>query len=132
VYLPAKTRYDRQVIQVLHQSRLVEQIVDALNANFVIPRTITVYIAPNQAGPFYSSQKRLILLNLDFLEYVLDTIQVEYPQITPGQLGTRWAEIVSFVLLHEVGHSWVDMWHLPVLGREEDAVDSLAGVIITR
>jgi hypothetical protein len=132
VYLPPKTRYDRQMEQLLKQSRLVEQIVGALNDSFVIPRTVTVYLAPNKSGPLYSRQGHLILLNLDFLEYVLNTVQVEYPRITPHDLGARWAEIVSFVLLHEVGHSWVDLWHLPVLGREEDAVDSLAAVIMAR
>jgi hypothetical protein len=103
VYLPPKTHYDRQVTQVLKESRLVEQIVGALNQNFVFPPSVTVYIAPSHDGPFYSPQRKLILLNLDFLEYVFDSIQAEYPRIRAEQLGQRWAEVVSIVLLHEVG-----------------------------
>ncbi|MCD7060837.1 DUF4344 domain-containing metallopeptidase [Pelagibacterium xiamenense] len=34
------------------------------------------------------------------------------------------------VLLHEIGHLFVDQLNLPVLGREEDAVDTMATLII--
>ena len=36
----------------------------------------------------------------------------------------------TFTLLHEVGHMLVDQYELPVLGREEDAVDLLAAIIM--
>lgn len=34
------------------------------------------------------------------------------------------------VLFHEIGHLFVDQLELPVLGREEDAVDSLAALLV--
>jgi len=34
------------------------------------------------------------------------------------------------VMLHEIGHLFVDQFQLPVLGKEEDAVDALATLII--
>lgn len=33
---------------------------------------------------------------------------------------------VLLTMLHEVGHGLVDIWQLPVLGREEDAVDAFS------
>jgi len=36
---------------------------------------------------------------------------------------------VLFVLAHEVGHALISVFELPVLGREEDAADSLATVL---
>jgi len=35
-----------------------------------------------------------------------------------------------FVVFHEIGHALVDQFNLPVLGREEDAVDSLAAILM--
>jgi len=37
---------------------------------------------------------------------------------------------VSFVVFHEVGHALISEYELPVLGREEDAVDNFASVIL--
>jgi hypothetical protein len=39
---------------------------------------------------------------------------------------------VVFMYLHEVGHAVIDLLKLPVLGREEDAADQLATVILLR
>jgi Putative metallopeptidase len=35
------------------------------------------------------------------------------------------------VLFHEVGHALVDQWDLPVVGREEDAVDAFSTIFMT-
>lgn len=35
-----------------------------------------------------------------------------------------------FVMLHETGHMFISELHLPVLGREEDAVDALSSVLL--
>ncbi len=37
---------------------------------------------------------------------------------------------VVFSLLHEIGHAFIDMLELPVLGREEDAADQMAAYIL--
>ena len=46
------------------------------------------------------------------------------------------AEFVSgnllFTLLHELGHAAINQFHLPVLGREEDAADSFAATRLIR
>ena len=35
------------------------------------------------------------------------------------------------MLFHEVGHALVDQWDIPVLGREEDAVDAFSTIFMT-
>lgn len=40
--------------------------------------------------------------------------------------GSAWL----FVLLHETGHALIDAYDLPVLGREEDAADDLATLVL--
>ena len=46
-------------------------------------------------------------------------------------LGELFAELEYFVLFHEVGHALVDQWNIPVLGREEDAVDAFSTIFMT-
>jgi hypothetical protein len=51
-----------------------------------------------------------------------------------AQAGVEPQEVivgsVVFSLLHEIGHAFVDMLELPVLGREEDAADQMAAYIL--
>ena len=35
------------------------------------------------------------------------------------------------MLFHELGHALVDQWGIPVLGREEDAVDAFSTIFMT-
>lgn len=37
---------------------------------------------------------------------------------------------LTFILFHEAGHALISEFHLPVLGREEDAVDQFASVVL--
>src|SRR5262249_46136168 len=55
----------------------------------------------------------------------------KYPKAKPYDIGYRFAELEYFVLFHEVGHALVDQWDLPVLGREEDAVDAFSTIFMT-
>jgi hypothetical protein len=38
---------------------------------------------------------------------------------------------VAFILFHELGHAMITEFQLPVLGREEDAVDNFASMLLT-
>ena len=64
------------------------------------------------------------------------------PISAPAQAKRAGAEIdaeqaefvlgnVIFVLFHEIGHALVSEFELPVLGREEDAVDRFATFLLT-
>jgi Putative metallopeptidase len=40
--------------------------------------------------------------------------------------------LVDFVLVHEIGHALVDVYRIPVRGKEEAAVDAIATVLLRR
>jgi Putative metallopeptidase len=42
-----------------------------------------------------------------------------------------FASVEYFVLFHELGHAFVAMYDLPILGNEEDAVDAISTVFMT-
>ncbi len=48
----------------------------------------------------------------------------------PRELGAQVVGSVYFTLFHEVGHALRDNLDLPVVGREEDAVDQLATLLL--
>jgi hypothetical protein len=59
-------------------------------------------------------------------------ITTEYPKITAYNLGAAFASLQYFVLFHEIGHALIHAWNIPVLGREEDAVDAFSTIFMVR
>jgi hypothetical protein len=67
------------------------------------------------------------------------------PQVTPlapassyiptpdneAKLNRFVSDVLLFVLLHEMGHMVISEFHVPVLGREEDAADRFAAAVMT-
>lgn len=39
-------------------------------------------------------------------------------------------DTTSFILYHEIGHGLVDIYQLPITGKEEDAVDQFASIVM--
>jgi hypothetical protein len=83
-------------------------------------------------GPFYNPEDNSITLPYQFATAVLGVIS----QISPEGSETEWGEAVgavnSFIFAHEFGHALIHNFELPVLGREEDAADGIATVLLLK
>jgi hypothetical protein len=102
-----------------------------LSKHMILPRNITIRVQGGKAGPSYNPRTRTVVLNHPFSALALNVFHTEYPKITPYHLGELFAELEYFVLFHELGHALVDQWSIPVLGREEDAVDAFSTIFMT-
>lgn len=63
-------------------------------------------------------------LFLSSIETFLDVVESD------EELLHALESTLSFIFYHELGHALVDLFDLPITGREEDAVDQLATVIL--
>ncbi|MBO6539653.1 MAG: hypothetical protein JJ969_09670 [Rhizobiaceae bacterium] len=62
-----------------------------------------------------------------------EKIPAEFTGLSEAQMEEVWEFVFGnalFVLMHEAGHMLISEFELPVLGREEDAVDALSTIII--
>ena len=130
VFAQPRNADERFLIELLKAAQL-STVFGELSKALILPRTITIRVQGGSAGPYYDPRTRTVILNHDFSALVLRVFEKEYPKITPRHLGELFAELEYFVLFHEVGHALVDQWDLPVLGREEDAVDAFSTIFMT-
>jgi hypothetical protein len=129
-FAPPRNADERFLVQLLRAAQL-PQVFTELGKHLKLPRNITIRVQGGQDGPYYNPANRTIILNHPFSALVLNVFQKEYPKITAHRLGELFAELEYFVLFHEVGHALVDQWDLPVVGREEDAVDAFSTIFMT-
>jgi hypothetical protein len=130
VYAPPRNADERFLVGILKEAAFPKVFSELSNA-LILKRNITISVQGGAAGPYYNPKTSTIILNHPFSALVLRVFEQEYPKITGERLGELFAELEYFVLFHEIGHALVDQWDLPVVGREEDAVDAFSTIFMT-
>ena len=107
------------------------KVFGLLSQHMKLTRNVTISVQGGKAGPYYNPKTSTIVLNHPFSALALNYWFKKYPKAKPYDIGYRFAELEYFILFHEVGHALVDQWDIPVLGREEDAVDAFSTIFMT-
>lgn len=109
--------------------------VQAIDSMFVLPRPLRFVAAEcGEFGAFYRVAGAEVVLCYETLRTLYERGQEQ--QRVQG-LGDdhplRYVQAnVRFIVLHETGHALVHLLDLPVTGRQEDAVDQLAAILMLR
>ena len=111
----------------------LDGIAAGFTKSFKLPVDIEFRAVNGMVGPFYDPSSRSITYSYGFTNYVANSLISAFPELRTNQreLGKQWAAINDFILIHEWAHALIDVYELPVLGREEDAADALATVFMT-
>lgn len=103
----------------------------AAEMNKVIALPYNVYLNFDECGEpnaFYSSETKEITMCYEFVTYFEETLRKS--KMKPAEIDRRVEDNVAFFFFHDLGHCLIDVWDLPATGREEDAVDQLAAIIL--
>lgn len=130
VYVKPRNKAEATIQGLVKLSR-ISDVMAALSRRFIVPKDVTIVVTPGRNGPYYDPAKSVIVFNDDFSALVLNVFTSEYPNISQYRLGVLFASVEYFVLFHEIGHAFVAMYDLPILGKEEDAVDAISTVFMT-
>jgi len=106
-------------------NQFLDTVAARLNDSLRLPRSITIATADcDQPNASYDSVSHRVTLCYELFQALSD----EFPDDDSATYlisGT-----IMFALMHEVGHALVDVLDLPITGREEDAVDQLATMLL--
>jgi hypothetical protein len=83
-------------------------------------------------GPFYNPEDNSITLPYQFATAIIGVISETNPEASETEWGESVGAVNSFIFAHEFGHALIHNFHLPVLGREEDAADGIATVLLLK
>ena len=109
------------------EARFLEDVTEWLNGWIALPRDVSIgFEKCGEPNAYYHPESRSVSLCYELVEDLDDALG--------GEGGDEGAQAVSdallFTTLHEVGHALVDVLDIPIAGREEDAVDQLAAVML--
>lgn len=123
-YGPATSEY-RDFRDGLIANRFLDTIAARLNDSLRIPKDVTLATAHcDEPNASYSPEARRVTLCYELFKALSERFDREVggDYLITGTL--------VFALMHELGHGLIDVLELPTTGREEDAVDQLATVLL--
>lgn len=132
-YIPPESTELEDAFGFLQESEVLDEIVQGVNDTLALREDVLVSVEefPGNPGPAYYPSERAIVMPPEFVQLVADILIESELVETQQDLETQATAITAFVFLHEIGHALVDQLEIPITGREEDAVDQLATVVVT-
>ena len=109
------------------EARFLEDVAEWLNGWIALPHDVTIgFEKCGQPNAYYHAEKRSVSLCYELVGDLDDALGGE----TDEEGAQAVSDALLFTTLHEVGHALVDVLDIPIAGREEDAVDQLAAVML--
>lgn len=130
VWEEPETEEDAIGYEMLEASE-TDAVAASLAEAFELPNPLLVRgVNGEEGGPFYNPEDNSITLPYGFAALVLGVIESSDPEASPEEIGERVGAVNSFILAHEFAHALIANFNLPVLGKEEDAADSIATFVL--
>ncbi len=112
----------------LSGSQLFGKVVDGINDTIALPRDAAVLVSEcGRIDAYYEAKAPGVVICYELAEHFETLFK---GQATGEDLERMVTGAVFFAFFHELGHALVDQLQMPITGKEEDAVDQLASVIL--
>lgn len=125
-----QSQQDIQAVKEIKESEINQTIIDLSDTLFPFNKTLHIQYG-NSDGPYYDPNKHTIYIPYSFYLESLNYFTKNGYEEQYGRSAKEGAiDTLLHTLLHEAGHAYIADQKIPVLGKEEDAVDNFATVIL--
>ena len=111
------------------EKEVLDGIAVALNGLVALPRDVYLNLDTcGEPNAFYNGETSEITMCYEYIDYFEEAFKsIEKDQ---AKVDDMVSDAFIQIFFHELGHCLIDVWELPATGREEDAVDQLAMILM--
>ncbi len=122
---PDDPQFD-EIYELVKKEDILQKFINEMNARIEFPGEVTIKVTQcGENNAFYNSEDSTISICYEFLEHTI-AMQDE-AKISKRE---KLLNATAFTFLHEMGHAIVDRLKIPITGKEENAVDELAMIVL--
>lgn len=130
VYEKTESTTETIIKEKLISSDVVNSVLVFIRKNLRLSSTLTILFG-GEDGPFFDSKDNKIVIPYALIQVVESRfVLANYSAETGRNIDDATQHTLMHMLLHELAHALIFMHDLPVVGKEEDAADSLATILL--
>lgn len=131
------TENNQKIDNLVRGTKFFENIVASYNDKFKLPYDVPVYVGEcgiengyPVANAYYQFVDNYIQVCYELIDFHISLYRDIYPTISDEELIDLVEGGVYWIFVHELGHAFVDIYELPLLGLSEDTADIAANIIL--
>lgn len=129
VFQKADNPVEKEILKTLKSDSSVDSVIGLINQTYKLPGEL-IFVFGGEDGPLYDGNANQIIIPYFFLEEVKSRfVKANYAE-TGVKVEDATMDALMHTMLHEFAHAIIFIYQLPILGKEEDAADSLASFIL--
>lgn len=120
-----KDAIHKPIYDLLMEDNSLDHFITEINHRIQLPEEVQIVVDEcGEINAFYDGEQNQITMCYEFLDHTMSIQDTKIPE------HERLLNSAAFTLLHEIGHAMVDKLDLPITGKEENAVDELAMIVL--
>lgn len=126
-YAPSQVDAYRPYRDRVVASKRFDEAAERLNNRVRLPHDLKLAFQ-DKTGPHFDSRLKTLFIPYGYCHYAAGFFEASplKMKVSPEEAAL---DVIEFVFYHELGHALIEALDLPVVGREEDAVDDLATLL---
>lgn len=128
-YSAALSPDDKAAKDFVQNSQGLADVKVLVNREFTLTKKIDVQFGAED-GPLFAPDLNVIMMPYWFVDEVKARFNKAKYQETGVTIMQATEDAMMHTVLHELAHALIYQYQIPVLGKEEDAADSLANVLL--
>jgi len=118
-----------EIQRTFQSSEAIQSLISRINEDFRLTAPLNLTFG-GEDGPLFDGEQNSIRIPYSFDAEVRERFNADNYDETGVSIEQAVEDAMLHTLLHEFGHALVKQFELPVIGKEEDAVDTLATVLL--
>lgn len=128
VYGGAKGEFGKVMEAEFKKNKAIELLAAELTKSFKFPRDMPIIMAETgEVNCWYDPEKHRLTISYDFAEFLVKLF-LEHQKLDEAVDNAGGSLI--FTIFHELGHALIGELDIPIAGREEDAADEFAVLML--
>lgn len=109
----------------IEKTQQFQEIAERISKEFILPTNIKI-VLKDCAEPIYQPADHTILMCYSVFDNLINIYQYAHPKSSKEDALLFAISINTFFLYHEMGHAFLDIYHLPSKSTSEGDADNLA------
>lgn len=129
VYGKSADAHEAATMEGIKASGTVSSVVSLINEKFRLTQPLGIIFGGNE-DPCFDPELNKILISYKYIEEIEDRFKADNYTETGVSIADATMDTLMHTILHEFAHALMCMYDLPIAGKEEDAADTLATVLL--